>query len=140
MAPVLVCDNPTLARDAVGPSTPTVENRPLRDAGVAQNRAQASTTVGERRHRGFGGPANGIKAPPDPDRDVGIGSCNGTEHLSPAIGCFDIADAHLQMPLATSAAADEGLVNRDGHARGARRRFDGRCRVSGIVPASTGRK
>jgi|GEM_PF-5617621 hypothetical protein len=48
MAPVLVCDNPILALDAVGPSTPTVEHRRFGDTGIGQNAPQSGASVGKR--------------------------------------------------------------------------------------------
>jgi hypothetical protein len=62
--------------------------------------------------------ANDLKAALNPNRDVDIGSGNRTEDLPPAIGCLDVADAHLQMPVASFTAADEGRVRGDGDAAG----------------------
>jgi hypothetical protein len=110
---VLVVDNPTLALDAVGPSTPTIKNRGLRDPGVGQDRAQTRTTVGECGHSGVGGVANASKVSADQHRDVGVSLRDRSEHLSASTGGLDVADADLQVAFAFFAAADEGRVQAD---------------------------
>jgi hypothetical protein len=110
---VLVVDNPTLALDAVGPSTPTIKNRGLRDPGVGQDRAQTRTTVGECGHSGVGGVANASKVSADQHRDVGVSLRGGAEHLSSAIGGLDVADADFHVAFAVFAAADEGCIQAD---------------------------
>jgi hypothetical protein len=105
---VLVTDNPTLALDAVGPSTPTVQNRRFRYSGVGQNRAQARPTVGESGHLGGVGPAHGFQGPLDQTGDVGLGPDDGAENLTATVSRLDVANADLQVAFAVVAAAYEG--------------------------------
>jgi len=112
----LVTDNPILARDAVGPSTPTVQNRRFRHSCVSQNSAQTRTTISESGHLGGVGPAHGFKGAPDQRGDVGIGSGHGAENLAAAVSGLDIADTDLKMAFALFATAYEGRIqaHRDG--------------------------
>jgi len=106
----LVDDNPSLACDAVGSSTPTIQDWQVRGPGIGENAPQAGAPVGERRqHRILGSP-DGIKAALDLRLDVGIGFGDGAENLPSARLRFDIANLHLQMPLAVLATADEGRI------------------------------
>jgi hypothetical protein len=117
---VLVVDNPTLTLDAVGPSTPTVEHRRFGDTGISQNAPQAGASVGERgQHRVLGSP-DGVEAAADQHLDVGISFGDGAQNLSPSRPRFDIADPHLQMPLAVLAAAYEGRIRGHGDRRSRR--------------------
>ena len=104
----MVIDNPTLALDAVGPSTPTVEKRRFRYSRVDQNRAQTRTAVGESGHLGGVGPAHGCEGPLDQRGNVGLGPGDGAKNLAATINRLDIADADLQVAFAVFAAADEG--------------------------------
>jgi hypothetical protein len=109
---VLVSDNPTLALDAVGPSTPTVKGRWLRDP-IGQDRPQTGTTVGECGYLGVVGLADDAKASADQRRDVGAGLGDRSKHLPPAAGGLDVTDTDLQVPLALFAAADERRIQAD---------------------------
>ena len=53
----------------------------------------------------------------DQHLDVRIGFGDGTENLPPARFCFNIADPHLQMPLAVFTAADERRIQGHGDRR-----------------------
>jgi hypothetical protein len=110
---VLVTDNPTLALDAVGPSTPTIKNRGLCDPGASQDRAQTGTTIGECCHFRLGGVANASKVSADQSRNVGVTLRGGAEQLSSAIGGLDVTDADLNVAFAVFAAADEGRIQAD---------------------------
>ena len=110
MAPVLVCDNPILALDAVGPSTPTVEHRCRGNAGVGENAPKSSTAVGERGQRRVPGTPDSVEAPIEQCLDVGLGFGDGAENLATTSLRFDIANPHLQMPLAILTATDEGRI------------------------------
>jgi hypothetical protein len=126
---VLVSDNPTLALDAVGPSTPTVENRQLGDARIKENAPEARAAVGEGSQHRVLGSSDGVEALADQDLDVCISFRDRTENL-PAIRVrFDVADPHLQMPLAILTAANERRIQ--GHGDGRRRHF---CPGFGITP------
>ena len=118
---MLVIDNPTLALDAVGPSTPTIKNRQLADAGISENAPKPRASVGEGSQHRVLGSADRVEAAVDQHFSVGIGFGNGAENLSPASLRFDIADPHLQMPLAVLTAADERRVQ--GHRNRRHRRF-----------------
>jgi hypothetical protein len=105
---VLVIDNPTLALDAVGPSTPTVQNRRFRYAHVGQNRAQTRTTVGESGHLGGVGPAHGFQGLLNQRCYVGLRPGDGAKDLAATVNRLDVADADLQVAFAVVAAAYEG--------------------------------
>ena len=96
----------------------------LRDTGLGQDRAQARTTVGERGHRGVGGPADCLEASPDQHRHVGIGPCDRTRRPAAARRRLDVADANLQMPFAVMTATDEGRIQGDRDRRRRGRRLD----------------
>jgi hypothetical protein len=105
---VLVSDNPTLARDAVGPSTPTVQNRRFRYSHIGKNRAQTGATVGESGHLGGVGPAHGFQGSLDQRSDVGLGPGDGAKDLAATVNRLDVADTDLQVAFAVFAAAYEG--------------------------------
>ena len=107
---MLVVDNPILARDAVGPSTPTVENRQLADAGISENTSQSRATVGEGGQHRVLGSSDGVETLADQDFDVYVGLGDSAENLPSTRFGFDIADPHLQMPLAVLTAADERRI------------------------------
>ena len=97
-----------------------VEHRRLGDTGISQNAPQAGAPVGERgQHRVLGSP-DGVEAAADQHFDVRIGFGDGAENLPPASLRFNIADPHLQMPLAVLAAADEGRIQGHGDRRSRR--------------------
>jgi hypothetical protein len=96
----LVCDDPSLALDAVGSSTPTVQNRRLRYADVSQNRAQTRTTVGKSGHLGGVGPTHGSEVLLEQRGDVGLGPGDGTEDLAATVNRLDIADDDFQVTFA----------------------------------------
>ena len=110
MAPELVADNPTLALDAVGPSTPTVEHRRLIDAGIGEDTPEPGAAVGEGGQRCVPGSSDSVEAAADHRSDVSISFGDGAENLAATGRRFDIADPHLQMPLALRAAADERRI------------------------------
>jgi hypothetical protein len=60
-------------------------------------------------HRVVGSP-DGVEAAADQYLDVRISFGDGAKNLSPASLRFNIADPHLEMPLAVLAAADEGRI------------------------------
>src|SRR5713101_2423008 len=91
-----------------------VRDRRRVDAGLGQNRTQTGTAVGERRQCGVAGSADRLKVSPDEHCDVSVGLRDSAEYLPATIGCLDIANANLQMPLAIVAATDEGCVQGDG--------------------------
>jgi hypothetical protein len=53
---------------------------------------------------------DGVEVAADQHLDVRIGFGDGAENLSPTSLRFNIADPHLEMPLAVLAAADEGRI------------------------------
>jgi len=73
------------------------------------------------------GSSDGGEALADQDLDVRIGLGDGTENLPPTGLRFDIADPHLQMPLAVLTAADKRRVQ--GHRNGRHRRLG-----HGLIP------
>jgi hypothetical protein len=109
---VLVTDNPTLALDAVGPSTPTIQKRQFSDAGVGENAAKPGTAIGEGCQRRFLGASDGVKVPVDQRLDVGFGFGDGAKNLPSTGFRFDIADTYLEMPLADLATPDECRIQR----------------------------
>ena len=115
----MVCDNPSLALDAVGSSTPTVQNRRFQDARTGQNTPQAGTTIGKGGQHGVLVPTNRIEMPPDQPFDVRPGFRNAAENLTATARRFNIANPHLEMTLVVLAAPDEGGLH--GHR-------DRRCR------------
>ena len=104
----MVSDNPILALDAVGSSTPTVQNWRFRYSRIGQNRAQTRTTVGKSGHLGGVGPAHGFQGPLDQRGDVGLGPGDGAKDLAATVNRLDVADADLQVAFAVFAAAYEG--------------------------------
>ena len=82
MTPELVADNPTLALDAVGPSTPTVEHRQRGDAGVGQNTPEPRTAVGEGGQRRVSGSSDSVEIAADHRSDVRAGFGDGAEDLA----------------------------------------------------------
>jgi len=117
----LVADNPILASDAVGPSTPTVEDRQFGDAGIGQNASKARTPIGEGRQRGAFRSADGVEVPADQHFDVRAGSGDGAENLAATRLRFHIANAYLQVTFSVLATPDEGGIQGDRDRR--RRRF-----------------
>jgi len=117
----LVVDNPILALDAVGPSTPTVENRQLGDTGIGQNTSKARTPIGEGRQRGAFRSADSVEAPADQHLDVRVGSGDGAENLPATRLRFDIANPYLQVTFSVLATSNEGGIQSDRDRR--RRRF-----------------
>lgn len=125
----MVTDNPILARDAVGPSTPTVQNRRFRHSCVSQNSAQTRTTISESGHLGGVGPAHGFQGSLYQRGDVGLSPSDGAKNLAAAVNRLDVADADLQVAFVVFAAAYEGRVQADRD----RRRGDRRllcCRIA----------
>ena len=104
----MVCDDPSLALDAVGSSTPTVQNRRLRCARVGQNRAQTRTTVGESGQLGGVAPAHGFQGSLDQRGDVGLSPGDGAKDLAGSANRLDVADTDLQVAFAVFSAAYEG--------------------------------
>jgi hypothetical protein len=104
----LACDDPSLALDAVGSSTPTVQNWRLRYSYVGQYSAQTRTPVGKGGHLGGVDPAHGFKGSLDQRGDVGFGPGDGAKNLAATINRLDVADADLQVAFAVFAAAYEG--------------------------------
>jgi hypothetical protein len=107
---VLVSDNPTLALDAAGSSTPTVQKRRRGDAGLSENASESGTTIGESGQCRLPGASDGVKVPVDQSFDVRFRSGDGSENLAGAGFRFDIADAYLEMPLPFLATPDEGRI------------------------------
>ena len=97
-----------------------VEHRRLGDTGISQNAPQAGAPVGERGQRRVLGSPDGVEATADQHFDVRIGFGDSAENLPPASLRFNIADPHLQMPLAVLAAADEGRIQGHGDRRSRR--------------------
>ena len=83
----------------------------------ARIRSQAATAVGERRHLCGSGSVDCLELPANLNRNVGVGSGDGTEDLPPTVGCFDVANANLQMPFTFLAATNERRIRGDGDAR-----------------------
>ena len=117
----MVCDDPSLALDAVGSSTPTVENWQFADAGIGENTPQAGTTISEGRQSGFFGPADGIETAADQNVDVRAGSGDGSKNLTATRRRLGIAEPDFEVTLAVLAATNESGVHRDRNRR--RRRF-----------------
>src|SRR5271166_378215 len=87
----------------------------------ARIRRSPEHPVGEGgQHRVLGSP-DGVEALADQDFDICISFGNGSENLPPTHLRFDIADPHLQMPLAILTAANERRVQ--GHGNGRRRQL-----------------
>src|SRR4051794_35226070 len=107
-----------------------VEDRPARDTGVGQDGAQAGAAVGEGGQLGVAGPAHGVEGAPDQRRDVGAALGHGAEHLPASVGCLGVTDAHLQVPFALMAAADERRIQAEGDRRCWRRHWPDRGRVA----------
>jgi hypothetical protein len=101
---VLVADNPTLALDAAGPSTPTVENWRFSDTSIGENASKSRTSIGEGRQCGALRSADGVETPTDQHNDVRVGLRDGTENLSRTGRRFDVAYPHLQVTLSVLAA------------------------------------
>src|ERR1700736_3309173 len=97
-------------------------NRRFLATGFRENQPKAGGAVGERGQLGVGGSTDRLKAAPNHRRGLRVGVRHGAEHLSATAGCFDVADANLQMSLAIVAAADEGRVYGDGDRRHSSRR------------------
>jgi len=129
----LVADNPTLALDAVGPSTPTVEHRRRGDAGVGQNTPERRTAVGESGQRRVPGSSDSLEIAVDQLGDGSAGFGDGAEHLAAPGRRFDIADPHLQMPLALRAAADERRIQGHHNRRCRRGRPDRRALTQSLA-------
>jgi hypothetical protein len=55
-----------------------------------------------------------LEVSPDQHGHVGVGPCDSIKDLPLSRGCFDIADANLEMPFTAMTAADEGRINGDG--------------------------
>jgi hypothetical protein len=124
MAPELVTDNPTLALDAVGPSTPTVENRQFQDARAGENAPKSGTTIGEGGQHGVPVSANCIEVLPDQPFDVCPGFRDAAENLTATSLRFDIANPHLEVTFVVLAPPDEGRIHGDRDRRHLRRRPD----------------
>ena len=103
------------------------------DAGVGKNRSQPGTAVGERSHLCGSGSADRLKAAVNLNRNVGVGSGDGTKDLPAAVGCLDVANANFQMPLTFLATTNECRVRSDGDAHGCRYRLG--CRDVTKLPA-----
>jgi len=110
---VLVADNPTLAFDAAGSSTPTVENWRFGDSGIGENASKSRTSIGEGRQFGAFRSADGVEAPADQYLDVRIGLRDNAENLSRTGFRFDVANPHLQVTLPVLTAPDEGGIQGD---------------------------
>jgi hypothetical protein len=98
-----------------------VENRQFADASISENAPQRGAPIGESGQLRVLCSSDGVEALADQDFDVCIGFGNGTENLPPTSLRFDIADPHLQMPLAVLTAADKRRVQ--GHSNGRHRHF-----------------
>jgi hypothetical protein len=117
----LVTDNPTLALDAVGPSTPTVENWQLGNTSIGQNTSKARTPIGEGCQRGAFRSADRVEVPADQHLDARVGSGSGAENLPAVCLRFDIANPYPQETFSVLATSDEGGIQSDRDRR--RRRF-----------------
>ena len=73
-----------------------------------------------------------LEAPANLNRNVGVGSGDGTEDLPPAVGCLEVANANFQMPVTFLAATNECRVHSDGDADGCRYRL-GRWHVTKLL-------
>ncbi len=93
-----------------GPSTPTIQDGRLGDARIGENATQPRAAVGEDGQRRVLGSPNGVEVAADQRPDVGTSFGDGPEDLAATGRRFDVADPHLQMPLAIRAAADERRV------------------------------
>jgi hypothetical protein len=98
-----------------------VEKRRPGDAGVGKNAPKSGTTVGEGGQRRVLGAPDSVEAPVDQHFDIRCGFGDGTENLTTTGFRVDIADAHLQMPLAVLTAPSEGGIQ--GHDNRGRHRF-----------------
>ena len=88
------------------------------DAGVGEIRSQAGTAVGERGHLCGSGSADCLEAPANLNCNGGAGSGDGTEDLSPAVGCLDVANTNFQMPVTCLAATNECRIRGHSDAHG----------------------
>jgi hypothetical protein len=109
----LVCDDPSLALDAVGSSTPTVENRRFQDARTGENAPESGTTIGEGRQHGVLVSTNRVEVLSDQPFDVRPDFRDAAENLTAAGFRFDIANPHLEMTFLVLAAPDEGGIHGD---------------------------
>ncbi len=75
-----------------------------------RKRRSPGQPVGEGGQHRTVSPADGIEVAADQRFDVRAGFGDGAEDLAATRLRFDIADPHLQMPLAALAAADEGRI------------------------------
>ncbi len=87
-----------------------VEHRRRGDAGAGPNTLEPGTTIGEGRQCRVLGSPDSVEIAADQRLNVGIGFGDGAENLAVTCIRFNIADPHLQMPLALRAAADERRI------------------------------
>jgi hypothetical protein len=83
------------------------------DAGVGENASKSRATIGESSQRCILCPTDSVEVPVDQYLDFRFSSGDGAENLSGFGFHFDIADMHLEMPLAVLATPDEGRIQRD---------------------------
>jgi hypothetical protein len=100
-----------------------VEKRQRADASIGETAPQSAAPVGAGGQHRILGSSDGVEALADQDFDVRIGVGDGAANRSPTGLGFDIADPHLQMPLAVLIAADEPRVQ--GHRTGRRHCWPG---------------
>ncbi len=98
-----------------------VEHRPCGDAGIGETAPEPGTTIGEGGQCRVLGSPDSVEIAADQRGDVRAGFGDGAENLAATCIRFDIADPHLQMPLAVLAASDERRIQ--GHYDRRRRCF-----------------
>jgi hypothetical protein len=124
----LVDDDPSLALDAVGPSTPTVENRWFQHTRTGENAPEPRATIGEGRQYGSTSATNRVEVLPDQPLKVCPGFRDRAKDLTTTGFRFNIADPHLDVTFAILAAPYERGI----HGESDRRRRD-RRHVHGAV-------
>jgi len=87
-----------------------VEHRPRGDAGIGQTAPEPRTAVGEGGQCRALTPADSVEVAADQLGNGGAGSSDGAEDLTATGLRFNIADPHLQMPLALCATANERRI------------------------------
>ncbi len=95
--------------------------------GVGEVTPQARAAVGEGGQCRVPGVPSGVETAADQCLEVGIGFGDGAENLAATSLHFDVADPHLQVPLAVLAAADKRRIQ--GHNDRRSRRFRPDCSV-----------
>ena len=87
--------------------TYSARDRWRRDPGRGQNCPQTGAAVGERGQPRAIGSAHRLQVAADQRGDVGLGPRDSAEHLPAPALRLDVADANLQVSLASVAASDE---------------------------------